>query len=54
MRRNSWLFSLLALSMLVWSPYEAVADWWKDESGAGLGKKKPVGLRNRLLAPKQD
>ena len=33
MRRNSWLFGLLALSMLVWSPYDAAADWWKDESG---------------------
>ena len=35
MRRNSWLFGLLALSMLVWSPYDAAADWWKDESGKG-------------------
>ncbi len=33
MRRNSWLFGLLAQSMLVWSPYDAAADWWKDESG---------------------
>ncbi len=33
MRRNSWLFGLLALSMLVWSPYDAAADWWKNESG---------------------
>ena len=33
MRRNFWLFGLLALSMLVWSPDEAAADWWKDESG---------------------
>jgi surface antigen len=33
MLRNSWLFGLLALSMLVWSPYDAAADWWKDESG---------------------
>ena len=30
MLRNSWLFGLLALSMLVWSPYDAAADWWKD------------------------
>ena len=35
MRRNSWLFGLLALSMLVWSPFDAAADWWKDESGKG-------------------
>ncbi len=35
MRRNSWLFGLLALSMLVWSPYDAAADPWKDESGNG-------------------
>ncbi len=33
MRRNFWLFGLLALSMLVWSPYDAAADGWKDESG---------------------
>ena len=33
MRKNSWLFGLLALSMLVWSPYDAAADWWKNESG---------------------
>ncbi len=35
MRRNSWIFGLLALSMLVWSPYDAAADWWKNESGKG-------------------
>ncbi len=35
MRTKSWLFGLLALSMLVWSPYDAAADWWKDESGKG-------------------
>ena len=35
MRRNSWFFGLLALSMLVWSPYDAAADWWKNESGKG-------------------
>ncbi len=33
MRRNSWLFGLLSLSMLVWSPYDAAADRQKDESG---------------------
>ncbi len=38
MRRNSWIFGLLALSMLVWSPYDAAADWWKDESGKGERK----------------
>ena len=35
MRRNYWLFGLLALSMLVWPPYDAAADPWKDESGKG-------------------
>ncbi len=35
MRRNSLFFGLLALSILVWSPYDVAADWWKDESGKG-------------------
>ena len=35
MRMNSWLFGLLALSMLVWSTDHAAADPWKDESGKG-------------------
>jgi len=35
MKKNSWLFGLLALSMLIGSPFDATADWWKDESGKG-------------------
>ncbi len=40
MRRNSWFFGLLALSVLVWSPYDAAADWGKDESGKGQRKSE--------------
>ncbi len=40
MKKNSWLFGLLALSMLVGSPYDAAADWWKNESGKGKHEYK--------------
>lgn len=47
MRRTLWSFSVLTLSLLVWSPYQAAADPWKDESGHGKYRYESEGGKQK-------